>query len=512
MASSFVVSIFVYCSRSAVITCGRNGIGNNAFLFYFIFVKCHENSSEEDNIDYYYFFFCCLLIVLFACFLISIATRFVDTRIIIRSLPMVVGSLLLSLLSEDHPRGRRRADPSWKASSRSSLRGTNLSREQERQTTCGSRPRQGRRYFPYSTQSNFIVGAAPALHSAAAVTEGSSSSPTSRHSSLPDQLGMNMTGKHERTPSPRHKAYVRPPSVGRIEAAVVTSRAHVKDGQVEHLRMGSLVPMRVERTAVEEYPSPVIRKPRRTGIRTFPPPSREKPVHHGVRMVCPMPGETSSLPYFVEPEHPRRNSHDNTSDSDSTVFQPHCKLVSLGCQKSHFSLAHSDAYIPPNYKRQLKYIENGSRSTSVDIITWRDSRPLPTKSEGREIAECMSAVNLPSTATKLIATTPRSDKKCDSSSNGSTPRRYLRCPSRINQSHFTLAYYSDKPSESPLSPPSILRRGKRAAQRCSSIDIIAWRGTVQSKDKLLSPQKVSRRSGSCAPPPRQYNIISGCPQ
>lgn len=406
---------------------------------------------------------------------------------------MPVGSVLLSYLSDDPPRGRRRADP-WKLRSRSSLRDTNLSRERQTDSPCCRRPHQGRRYFPYSTQSSFVAGTVPSLLSTASVAIGFTRRSSSRCLSPPEQLGLNMTGKFERPPSPRHKVYVRPPRpIHSSKEQTTSGRGHAHDGRIPHLQTGSLIPKEVWRTEVEDM-NPMVLKPVKTGIRTFKLRTQEKTPHRGVQIVSPTPGATPVLPYFVE--NVCDDSCGRSRSKDGAPFPRYCKEGSTGRQKSSFSLTHSEAWVPPSYKRQLKRVETQSRSSSVDIITWRDAGiPMSAKKETDTSAPAPVVAKATSTGTN----------------SSSVPTRAIRSSSRMNQSHFTLAFYSGKPPETSSSPFLASRKGISPLQRSSSVDIISWRGGLKPKNNFPSPRNIGRRSGSCMPPPRTYNIISGSP-
>lgn len=392
---------------------------------------------------------------------------------------MPVGSVLMALLAEDRPRGKRHVDSSSRAHSRTSLRETNLSREKCTNSPYCTRHSQGRRYFPFSTQSSFTVGAAPRMHSGAKGKEDSPSKRSSQKFRIPDQLGLNMTAKNEAPPSPRHKVYVRPESFSHSKEEIrSSSRAHSRGGWVPHMFMGSLIPKDVWPKEVEKV-EPIVLKPVKTGIRTFKSPAPEKPLCRGVRMIHHA-SEKPSLPFFVE------NEDDNAAKvlrRNKGSFEQH--------QKSGFSIAHNDSYSPPDYKRQLKRVDSRSRSKSVNIFSWYS----PPK-----VCNAVTAAR----AIPAAATT--------SAASCSTPTRCSRYASRMNQSHFTLTYQSDKPCSDNFSARFSASRVWSATQRSSSVDCISWRGTGNSKSRPPSPPKSGRRSGSCMPTPRGYDIISGCPR
>lgn len=267
---------------------------------------------------------------------------------------MPVGAILLELLADDRPRGRRRCASSCRAASTESLRHTNLSRTAAGQD-LSTPQKSGRRYFPQSTASTFSFSAPPppAASYSAEKALGSRHPSSTRVPQSRDHLGMNMMAKTENPPSPRHKVYVKPPK-RRPSPPLPPPRAHSQRRQErDHLTMGSLAPM-FEYPRKEKVPDPpLLLKRRTTGIRMFKviPGEKPAPVRRGVKMVNP----------------PEIHSFE-CRENEVKPFVP--RSSSARANKSHFSLAHSDELLPRETFRRTKSVAS-QRSHSVDIIAWR---------------------------------------------------------------------------------------------------------------------------------------------
>lgn len=274
---------------------------------------------------------------------------------------MPVGSHLVELLSDGAPRScgaRYKSSPTVK-----SLRYTNLSRSPflDDRIIEKQKQRSGRRHLspafsmaPCCTR-NDVIGLSRRYQSKSPLRARQRASLF--HSK--EQLGMDMTGKVDAPPSPRHKIYVSPPKT-KVATEPILSNSRTRSQQNrKHLVISSLVPL---------LPSPKKKQPEEEIVR----PRKRR---SSIRLFHDIPGEnTTPRPQRVKFVRSCSEAYEPLNlFCDRSESVPTKRPQAAQVNKSHFSLAHSTSRVQP-VKRIPRANNPYVRSASVDIISWRNAK------------------------------------------------------------------------------------------------------------------------------------------